>query len=576
MARIPEQSGRWPDELAQGDIVAGLRLTELIFRDELSSVWATEPAEQGISGSCVRAIPERNLLTADAARRFTSELLFWRDLSNRCAVELFDSGQDSGYCYTAMRYMPEGSLQDQLGDGAMLQDDVVDFAFALAEALRELHGTMGPHGNLKPSNVFPRPGGGVLLSDFAIPLWADEFDHDPSGLERRLVHPYRAPEQRGDMRNMDTRSDVYAFGLILVRCLTSEDPGADGELPDMGQAHWPSGLWPVVQRCLEADPAGRPADGYELCSVLDETLGDEETSASEFDTTAAASTSSELVAALDAAGTLADARALMERGMLDAAMDMVERLPADAEGLADLLDEAERRQQACDSLVREATRLAEMGSRGAAMQAVAEAEQLWSGSDTLLALKEELARLAGQDEDISEGRVPRALQDALDDERYPAARTQIESVLRVGPPSEEMGRAIRRFRRGRVRKAFREHIAAARRLYVLGHRNESRDQWTEAANWLPPGPQRARLREIAAAAEKGKLNLDSILLGLNEDSADGAPATREPAPPTRQPTDTRIEREAEAQRRRHAAVLVALFVVLVLTFVVLFWSLANR
>ena len=254
----------------------------------------------------------------------------------------------------------------------------------------------------------------------------------------------------------------------------------------------------------------------------------------------------------------------------------MEGLPAETEGLEDLLDEIDKRQRTCDSLVQEAVRLAERGNRDAAMQAISEAEQLWSGSETLIAVREDLERLAGHDSDIRSGRVPVPLQEALEDERYPAARTQIESAMRQGPISDEMDTAIRRFKRGRVRKAFLENIAAARRLYVLGHRNESRDHWLEAANWLPPGSHRARLREIAAAAGKGRLNLDVILLGLSQE-AQTRQSAREAAgeAPPLQPTDTRIEREAEARRRRHAAVLVALFVILVLTFLILFWSLAR-
>jgi hypothetical protein len=576
MARSYEDSGRRPDKLREGDTLAGMELKQLVARNEFSSVWVTEPAEQGIAGSCLRVIPLTNLMTADATRRLASELLFWRDLSNRCAVELFDTGQDGDYCYAIMRYMPDGSLDDRLGGGAMPQDEVVDFAFDLADVLRELHGTMGPHGNLKPSNIFPRPGGGVLLSDFALPLWADEFDRDPSGLEDRLVHPYRAPEQRADLRDMDTRSDIYAFGLILVRCLTGEDPGPDGDLPDMSTVDWPGGLWPVVQRCLEAEPADRPGDAYELCSVLEDMLGDEDTSASEFEPSTDASASSELAAAEDVAGRLADARALVEKGNLDAAVDMVEGLPPDAAGMDELLDDIDRRQRACGDLVQQAVRLAEAGNQDAAMQAVAEAEQLWTGSETVAAVREDLARMAGQDEDIRNGRVPLPLQEALEDERYAAARTQVESILRQGPASEDVAKAVRRFKRGRVRKAFLDNIAAARRLYVLGHRNESREHWLEAANWLPPGPQRARLREIAAAALKGQLDIDVILLGLDAERQSAAGPSEDVVAPHRLPTDTRIEREAQVTRNRATTILVGLFMIFLLMVIILFWSLARR
>ena len=90
----------------------------------------------------------------------------------------------------------------------------------------------------------------------------------------------------------------------------------------------------------------------------------------------------------------------------------------------------------------------------------------------------------------------------------------LERLIRQDQLNEEVLRALERFRRGRVRKAFLDSIASARRLYVLGHAREAAEQWLNAARWLPSGPERTRLRQIAAEASRGRLKIDVQQLGL--------------------------------------------------------------
>jgi hypothetical protein len=519
-----------------GSELAGLELCRLIAGDEFSTLWLTAPLDEGFADSCIRAIPAYNLRSPDAFQRLRSELSFWRDLSGRCAVNLYECGKSGAYYFLQMRYMPDGSAADQLEEDEWLRDHLTDFAVAFAAVLRDVHADSGAHGNLKPTNVFPVRNQGVLLSDFAISLWFDELAAGSEVIQPRLLHPYRAPEQRQEPRDFDTRSDVYAFGLILLRCLSGEDPAPDGELPDRKELDWPEGLGRVVDRCLARDREDRPADGFELFETLgrstryvrpvrrERRTAEQEERSSGVETYAGGGEG-------EVQRLIARARQMVEEGLLDEAVQVLESLPAGTEGAADLIDEVDRRCSECQQLTEEAVRLAGLGNHAAASELVKEAEGRWPHSRTLIAVKADLMA-AAQEAPTSEGGIPGPLGTALEAGRYAAARTTLEKLIREGAVNDELRRAIREFKKGRVRRAFLDNINTARRLYVLGHREEAAEHWLEAARWLPQGSDREKLRRIAGEARRGRLQLDV------EDAAVAAaarPLEAAPAEPVARP-----------------------------------------
>ncbi|KPK62622.1 MAG: hypothetical protein AMK73_05870 [Planctomycetes bacterium SM23_32] len=497
--------------LSVGSELAGLELCRLVAGDDFSSLWLTAPLDEGFADSCIRAIPAYNLQCSDAYQRMRSEMSFWRNLSGRSAVNLYECGKSGAYYFIQMRYMTDGSLADQLEADDWEPERLTDLAVAFAAVLRDLHADSGAHGNLKPTNVFPVRHRGVLLSDFAIPLWFDELEAGCKAIQPRLLHQYRAPEQYENPRDFDTRSDVYAFGLILTQCLTGIRPEPGGEPPDLEDLSWPEGLGQTVRRCLSRDRNARPADGFELFEALGRSTRYVRPIRRPGDTDLPAPALAVPPSYRGGGGEeiellLQKARELVGEGRLEEAVQVLESLPPGTEGVAELTDQVERRHRECEELVEEAVRLAGLGERAAAAEIVREAEQRWPHSRTLAAVKAEL--LAAEEEEAAGTGVPDPLAAALESGRYAAARSMLEKLIREGPLSTDLRRAVEKFKKGRVRRAFLDNINTARRLYVLGHHDEAAEHWLEAARWLPGSPERERLRRIAGVARKGRLRLD--------------------------------------------------------------------
>ena len=124
---------------------------------------------------------------------------------------------------------PGGKPLNGLIQGPMEVKQFLRLAVGLANALRHLHERHLIHKDLKPSNILVEfASGQVWLAGFGI---ASRL-----GRERQSPEPpefiagtlaYMAPEQTGRMnRSIDSRSDLYSFGVTLYEMLTGTLPFA--------------------------------------------------------------------------------------------------------------------------------------------------------------------------------------------------------------------------------------------------------------------------------------------------------------------------------------------------------------
>ena len=122
---------------------------------------------------------------------------------------------------------PGGETLNGLISGAMEMTQFLGFAVGLATALGGLHERKLIHKDIKPTNVLVNSATGqVRLIGFGIASRLRREHQAPEPPEFIAgTLPYMAPEQTGRMnRSIDSRSDLYAFGVTLYEMLTGNLP----------------------------------------------------------------------------------------------------------------------------------------------------------------------------------------------------------------------------------------------------------------------------------------------------------------------------------------------------------------
>lgn len=177
----------------------------------------------------------------------------------------------------AMRVLenPGGEFLEGLLGKPMPLELFLSIALSLAEAVAELHQSGLIHEDLKPAHLLVDPiNDTVRLTGFGIAsrLPRERPTADPPDVIAGTL-AYMAPEQTGRMnRSIDTRSDLYAVGVLLYQMLTGCLPFAAREPMEWLHCHIarrpvpPDELLPGVGRCPDDFRQNRPSFWYEVRS----------------------------------------------------------------------------------------------------------------------------------------------------------------------------------------------------------------------------------------------------------------------------------------------------------------------
>jgi serine/threonine kinase PknH len=201
-------------------------------------------------------------------RRFAQEVTAAQRVQNLYTAAVIDADLNGSMPWLATVHIPGPSLQEAVTESGPLPPSALPTLGAgVAEALQSIHRAGIVHRDLKPSNVLLADDGPRVI-DFGIARAADATPLTRTG--SIIGSPqFMAPEQvRGDASTGAV--DVFAFGCLLHFAATGRSPFGEGD----GQAVMfrivqeaprldgcPEALRPVIEGCLEKDPANRPSDG---------------------------------------------------------------------------------------------------------------------------------------------------------------------------------------------------------------------------------------------------------------------------------------------------------------------------
>jgi serine/threonine-protein kinase len=202
------------------------------------SLWTAVDERTGeeVAVKVLQAVPDDSSFS-DAAARLRREGRAYQRLSHPAVTRLRNIGTtDQGEPYIVMELLRGKDLAKTLGaEGKMAPEQAVEILLPIAEALAEAHEDDLVHRDVKLGNIFlaEQDDGTITpkLIDFGLTKDLDAIASAKlTAAGVRIGSPsYMSPEQaRG--REVDIRSDVWSFCVVLYRMVT-------GRLPFLGTSH---------------------------------------------------------------------------------------------------------------------------------------------------------------------------------------------------------------------------------------------------------------------------------------------------------------------------------------------------
>src|SRR5262245_33919312 len=260
-----------------GEVLAGrYRIIGLLGRGGMGEVFRADDLQldQPVS---LKFLPPSFADTPGALERFRAEVRNARQVAHPNVCRVYDIGEARGHHFLSMEFVDGEDLATLLRRiGSLPASKANDVARQLCAGVAAAHDRGVLHRDLKPSNVMIDGEGHVRITDFGLAVRTGDAPGDFAG-----TPAYMAPEQF-DGGPITARTDLYALGLILYETFTGRRPFDATSVAEWKSKHTqttptlPPGrdvvvdeaVERVILRCLEKDPARRPASARQLAAAL--------------------------------------------------------------------------------------------------------------------------------------------------------------------------------------------------------------------------------------------------------------------------------------------------------------------
>lgn len=278
---------------ASGQILAErYELTRVVGQGGTAVVWIARDSVLAIDVAAKIVLPSRDELSSGLRERTVQEARLCAKLTDPAVCRVLDFGfTGRGDPFVVSELLSGEPLDDRLARQHRLAAvDAVRLLLPILDALGAAHKKGIVHRDVKPANVFLARFDGRLqpkLLDFGIACSRDVRNRMTTDGTICGTPCYMSPEQARGQSDIDHRSDLWSFCVMLYEAVSGTAPFlhdncnatlfaiASTTAPSLSSLGYDEALSWIVQRGMEKDRDARWPTAAELANALSRWLADE-------------------------------------------------------------------------------------------------------------------------------------------------------------------------------------------------------------------------------------------------------------------------------------------------------------
>jgi serine/threonine-protein kinase len=254
------------------------RMQNLLATGHMSQVWEVVEVISNRHFAMKLLLPE-NVHSPLHRRLLFHEAEVGKLLAHQNVIRITTVEKDPDHPFFIMEFFPSGSLKMRImrKEFDFLREKAHDIFKQTMTGLAYMNASGWVHRDVKPENILVNSAGEVRIIDFAIAQKISKRRKFRRRGTTQGTRTYMSPEQiRG--QGLDSRSDIYSFGVMAYEVVTGRPPFRGGTPEDLLNKHlFEKPMSPqiynpevtkefaeLILRMLAKKPEERPRDFHEL------------------------------------------------------------------------------------------------------------------------------------------------------------------------------------------------------------------------------------------------------------------------------------------------------------------------